>query len=1093
MVDILFNLITELDNYNEIIDEKNSKLIIGLSGAQNKHFVVSLAKQLKRPFLFVSMNETAIKTAIQDFQFFLNDEIEYFPAEDLFFKSEEKSKDIFSKRSKIFEKILNKKKPNIITTANALIEKLPLLKEYKKEIIKLKLGDTYNIDKLISELADVGYERVDMVEGVAEFSVRGGIVDFYSPESVNPIRIEFFDDEIDSIREFDIMTQRTIQNLRVASVMPVKSNEVAGESSFLEYLSKDYLIFVEEPMRMVDRIDQLLFEYGERFSDDTSKIDLFNKEAIFELLDEMSTYYLSPIDIRLDMVRSLHKISIPGREIASNLSSMENLIKNIKEWIKSKNRVIILAGTDSKVKNLIDTLKSDGITNIVKDVDNLQPGEVVVTNGYLSAGFEYPSLNTIIISEKEVFGFAKRKTKSVKDKKKIKIKVDDLKIGDYIVHEKHGIGIYLGIETLDAGGIVNDYIKISYANDSTLYVSINQLDNVSKYIGAEGKKPRLSKMGGADFAKAKLRVKSGVENIAKQLVELYAKREASEGFAFSKDTVWQQEFEQEFIYQETDDQLRCIDEVKRDMEKTRPMDRLLCGDVGYGKTEVAIRASFKAVMDSKQVAYLAPTTVLASQHYKSFTKRMKDYPIKIEYISRLKSKQEQKRILERLKKGEIDILIGTHRILQKDIIFKDLGLLIVDEEQKFGVMDKERIKMMKENLDVLTLTATPIPRTLHMSMVGVKDVSVIYEPPKNRNPIQTYVFEYDEGIIREAIRREIERGGQVFFLHNKVEDIDRVAGMIAKALPDVKVRYAHGKMEAKELEDIMLSFEDGEFDVLVCTTIIESGLDIPNVNTIIIENSDRLGLSQLYQLRGRVGRSDRIAYAYITYKKDKSLSEIAQKRLKAMRDFTEFGSGFKIAMRDLEIRGAGSLIGAEQHGHMDVVGYETYCKILAQTIREMKGEIEEKKEEINIDIPVNAYISEKYISNEVQKIEMYQKISRIVDEEDLRDVIDEFNDRFGDIPNETYRLLDVAELKYLASSIGIKSISKRSKNIILEFGDKNKLDINILGEIATKYKGKMLFSAGANPYITLKDIEDDEIRNVKILLQNVIELHSVKN
>jgi len=716
-------------------------------------------------------------------------------------------------------------------------------------------------------------------------------------------------------------------------------------------------------------------------------------------------------------------------------------------------------------------------------------GSTYILKGNLSSGFEYPEAKIAVVSDSDLFGIDKKK--KAKKNKEALIKVDDLKVGEYIVHDKHGIGIYLGIETLNAGGVVKDYIKISYAKGDMLYIPINQLESVTKYIGGDGITPRINKMGGQDWAKVKAKVRAGLKDVADNLVKLYAKREMSKGYAFSKDTVWQNQFEDSFVYEETDDQLRCIEEIKKDMEKTRPMDRLLCGDVGYGKTEVAIRAAFKAVMDGKQVAYLAPTTVLASQHYHSFMKRMKDFPVKIQVISRLRSPKEQKEILKQLKAGYIDILIGTHRIIQKDIIFKDLGLLIIDEEQKFGVMDKEKIKMMKENVDVLTLTATPIPRTLHMSMVGVKDVSVIYEPPADRNPVQTYVFEYDRGIIREAITRELERHGQVYYLYNKVYDIESVANRISEDVPWARVAIAHGKMSPTELEDIMLKFSDGEIDVLVCTTIVDSGVDIPNVNTIIIENAENLGLSQLYQLRGRVGRSSRIAYAYITYRKDKVLSEIATKRLNAIREFTEFGSGFKIAMRDLEIRGAGNLIGAEQHGHMDAVGYETYCKLLDGMIKELKGEkwVEEEEETTKVDLNISAYISEKYIKSDVQKMEMYQKISKVDNNEELLDIIDELSDRYGDIPKETEKLLKVVEIKYMARALNIESIEQNNLRVIFKFRNASKLEMEKLSDLVKELKGKILFSAGDKPSVTLHiDEEDDEIvilKNIKFVLQSM--------
>ncbi len=1089
-------VIKPVKNFNEILKaiKNNSIVINGVTGTQKRHLAFSISEVSSRPFLFVVQNDMEVEETIEDLSFFLQDKVYFFPEENLIFKNSIKSKDIYIKRAEIFQKLLNNEKPNIVITTGVLLNSFPKINSYKDSVMTFEIGKSYEIEDISKHLVDCGYERAEIVEGVGQFAIRGGILDIYSPTTANPIRIEFFDTEVDSIRIFDVMSQRTIEQCESAKVFPVATTDQDEDKfvSFLDYLTDDYLIFLEEPQRVVDKIDTTIFEYGEMLSkgsieEETKKI--FSREEIFQELLDRKTIFLSTLETKLKGFSNAEKYFILSREISSFGNSLDNLYNSLKEWQEQKYKVILLSGTETKGKNVCKELEEKGIDCVyVNKLEKLpSDGIIYITKGNLSSGFEYPEAKVAIVSDNELFGADKKKRK--KTKKGIPLKIDELKVGDYIVHEKHGIGIYLGIETLNAAGVIKDYVKISYAKEDMLYIPVNQLDSVTKYIGADGKAPRISRMGGQDWAKVKAKVRSGLKDIADNLVKLYAKREMSKGFAFSKDTVWQSQFEDEFIYEETDDQLRCIEEIKRDMERERPMDRLLCGDVGYGKTEVAIRAAFKAVMDGKQVAYLAPTTVLASQHYHSFVKRMKDFPVKVQVISRLRSPKEQKEILKQLKVGYIDILIGTHRLIQKDVIFKDLGLLIVDEEQKFGVMDKERIKMMKENVDVLTLTATPIPRTLHMSMVGVKDVSVIYEPPADRNPVQTYVFEYDRGIIREAITREIERHGQVYYLYNKVSDIERVANKIQEDVPFARVAYAHGQMDPTELEDIMLKFSDGEFDVLVCTTIIDSGVDIPNVNTIVIENAENLGLSQLYQLKGRVGRSNRIAYAYITYRKDKVLSEISTKRLNAIREFTEFGSGFKIAMRDLEIRGAGNLIGAEQHGHMDAVGYETYCKILEGMIRELKGEKIEEKEEYDtkVDLNINAYIGEKYIKNDVQKMEMYQKISKIENSEELLDITDELTDRYGDIPKETERLLKVVEIKSIAKNLGIEEISENNNRVIFKFYNSTKIDMEKLSDVMKKMRGKLLFSAGEKPYITFsfEENEDELLKNIKFLLQSI--------
>ena len=689
--------------------------------------------------------------------------------------------------------------------------------------------------------------------------------------------------------------------------------------------------------------------------------------------------------------------------------------------------------------------------------------------GNITKGFYSFDLNQIVIVASELVDATRRtkKRKTENFKQGEKVVFADLKVGDYVVHRKYGIGIYIGVNTIKADGTTRDYIKLKYSDDDILYIPTNSLDEIRKYVGGEEINLKLNKLGSKDWEKTTAKVKNNLRTVAKELIELYARREKSKGFAFSKDTEWQKQFEEAFQYVETDDQLRCIEEVKKDMENEKPMDRLLCGDVGYGKTEVAIRAAFKAVMDHKQVVYLAPTTVLAKQQYETFKERMKDFPITVDVLNRFRTTKDKNRIIKELKLGEIDILIGTHRILGKDIDFKDLGLLIIDEEQRFGVKAKEKIKEYKTSVDVLTMTATPIPRTLHMSIVGVRDMSVIYEPPQNRKPVQTYVLEYDEEVIKEAITRELERNGQVFYLFNNVGEIALKADKISRLVPEAKVGFAHGRMTGEEIEDIMQDFVDGNINVLTCTTILESGIDIPNANTIIIENADRIGLAQLYQLRGRVGRSDRQGYAYITYRKDKMLSEVADKRLKAIKEFTEFGSGFKIAMRDLEIRGAGSLIGEVQHGHLEEVGYDTYCRILDEVLKEEQGLKPEEDIECQIDLNVTSYIPDSFISDQNQKIEIYQDIALCKNEEDISNVIDEIVDRFGNLPDEIENLLEISRIKQLAKKKYLTKIQSKTNSVVFTF-DNNKFDTNLLPELIQKYGTRIKFASGLKPMIILK-------------------------
>ena len=652
------------------------------------------------------------------------------------------------------------------------------------------------------------------------------------------------------------------------------------------------------------------------------------------------------------------------------------------------------------------------------------------------------------------------------------------------MHKSNGIGQFLGVNTILADGVIKDYIKIKYRDDGVLYIPTNQLDSIRKYIGAGESIPKLNKLGGKEWSSTKQRVKSNLQEIAKDLIELYARRQKIQGYAFSKDSPWQGQFEGDFPYIETDDQLRCIEEVKQDMELPKPMDRLLCGDVGYGKTEVAIRAAFKACMDQKQVAYLVPTTVLANQQYESFKERMKEFPIRVELLNRFRTKKEQELIVKKLELGEIDVIIGTHRILSNDVKFKDLGLLIIDEEHRFGVKDKEKIKKIKNSIDVLSMTATPIPRTLHMSIVGIRDMSVIYEPPQNRRPVQTYVLEYDSEVVKEAITREIEREGQVFYLFNNVEGIIKKAEEISNLVPEAKIAFAHGKMSGRELEDIMIDFVNHKIDVLVCTTILESGIDIPNANTIIVENADRLGLAQLYQIRGRVGRSDRQGYAYITYKRDKLLSEVADKRLKAMKEFTEFGSGFKIAMRDLEIRGAGSLLGEMQHGHMDEVGYDMYCKLLDEVVKEMKGITIEEEQDIQIDLNVTSFLSDEYIDNNNQKIEIYQNIALCKTDEDIQNITDEMQDRFGQIPIEAENLLKIAKIKNLCRTLGITKILQKKDKIVFSF-DAKYFKMEWVDILLKNFKNQIKFSPAKDPYITYS-VKNDILGEVSGFLKAII-------
>jgi len=871
--------------------------------------------------------------------------------------------------------------------------------------------------------------------------------------------------------------------------------------SILDYFEELKIVLVE-PIHIKERIKGMQLEYNDSMQTRLEKGYLLPRQAELSmrfkhLLDDIDVYQT----VMMSALYSKKKILSFDESIQFNIKSInvyhqnfELMIKDIDFYIKQNYQIIMLTASTTRAKRLHELfIENDIPSYLVKDFDKeLVKGSIAIAYGNIHKGFDYPDIRFAVMAETDMTGTKK------KSKKKRKFsggkKIDhftELKVGDYIVHEHHGVGVFRGIETIEIDQISKDFVKIDYRDNGSLYISINQLSSIQKYIGAEGKAPRLNKLGTAEWKKVKARVKNAVEEMATELIELYAKRENSKGHIYDADTTWQNEFEEMFPYDETDDQINAIADTKRDMEGTKIMDRLICGDVGYGKTEVAIRAAFKAVQEGKQVAYLVPTTILAQQHYNNFVQRMKDFPIRVDMLSRFRTKKEQKHSLEGIRQGVVDIVIGTHRLVSKDVIFKDLGLLIVDEEQRFGVAHKEKIKQMKEDVDVLTLTATPIPRTLHMSMIGVRDMSILEEPPEERQPIQTYVLEHNDELIKDAIYREISREGQVYYVYNRVKDIDEVASKISAMVPEASVAYAHGQMGERELEDIMVDFINGEIDVLVSTTIIETGLDIQNCNTIIIQNADQMGLSQLYQLRGRVGRSSRLAYAYLTYKRDKVLKEVAEKRLKAIKEFTEFGSGFRIAMRDLEIRGAGNILGQRQHGHMDAVGYELYCKMLEEAVNKEKGIRVKETFETTIELSVNAYIPPTYIIDEVQKINSYKKIASIRNEEDHEDMQDELIDRYGEPPKAVVNLLEIALIKGIANSLSVVSIEEQNQNIVIEMRSDAQIDATRIPEVIKKDSKHRRFTINKKPYFTLL-LEDKEkpkqLVYIKSLLQDIKEL-----
>lgn len=873
--------------------------------------------------------------------------------------------------------------------------------------------------------------------------------------------------------------------------------------SILEYISKDTLMIIDEPTKTQDKCQRVLQEYHSSMEDrlnyghilPTQLKLIFDYKEITDSVAPFTKVYFMNFEGHIE--DTIHyTLSLGVHENTTFYKNLDLLQKDLMTWKEKKKKIVILSGVKAKALRLCSELEDRGIVvHYTEDMETMvEPGQVLIYKGYLAKGFSYEDINFYIIADKDLFGKEKVERKRKKKHQGAKIQSFlELSPGDYVVHEQYGIGVFQGIEQIKVEGISKDNLKIEYADKNILYVNINQMDLVQKYVGAEGKTPKLNKIGGSEWHKSKAKVRGAIKNIAKDLIKLYSQRQFERGFQYEPDTVWQREFEEMFPYQETGDQLDAIEDVKKDMESDKIMDRLICGDVGYGKTEVAIRAAFKAVQNSKQVAYLVPTTILAQQHYKRFAERMENYPINVQLLSRFRTPKQIKETLKGLEKGQVDIVIGTHRLLSSDVIFKDLGLVIIDEEQRFGVTHKEKLKQMRTQVDVMNLTATPIPRTLHMSLIGVRDMSVLEEAPVERKAVQTYVIEFSEDFIKDAISRELAREGQVYFLHNQVKNIEEMALKVQHLVPDARVSFAHGQMSERELEKIMLDFIQGEIDVLVCTTIIETGLDISNANTIIINGADRMGLSQLYQLRGRVGRSNRMGYAYLMYQKNKVLKEVAEKRLQAIKQFTELGAGFKIAMRDLEIRGAGNLLGAQQHGHMESVGYDLYCKMLSEVVREEKGEKEEQVFETAIEIKINAYIPSTFIKDEIQKLDIYKKIASISGEVDYLDVQEEIEDRYGNIPQTVYNLLDIALIKAMAHQLYITLVRENQKKVTFKFKEEAPLDATALPELVKIYGKKMKFIAGKEPSIIVNLEEDDPkqlLGNIKNILHSFNKLKS---
>lgn len=1061
---------------------KTNKGILQVSGcmeSQKSHLMYGLSGIA--PYrLILAEDERRAREIYEDYRFY-DRKVYSYPAKDLlFFQADIHGNLLIRQRMKVIKALLEEKELTVVTSIDGCMDFLESLEKIKEQLIHYESDSTVDIEQLKNQLVALGYERVGQVEMPGQFSVRGGIVDIYCLTEENPWRIELWGDEIDSIRSFDPESQRSLENLEELTIYPAV--EHIGDKdmvSFLDYFPEERtIIFLDEPNRLTEKGGAVEEEYRqsrmhreEKGSRNLPENWLCSFEQLQKELNKRNCISVCALEPKQAGWKVREKFYLEVKSISAYNNSFELLVKDLHQYKKQGYRIALLSGSRTRAERLAKDLQEEGLAAFYgQDYDReICPGEIMVVYGHAKKGFEYPLIKFAVMTESDIFGQEQKKKKK-KNYSGSRIQdFAELSIGDFVVHEKHGLGIYRGIEKVEVDRIVKDYIKIEYRGGSNLYIPATQLDCLQKYSGADAAKgPKLNKLGTQEWNKTKSKVRGAVKNIAKELVELYAVRQEKEGYVCGPDTVWQREFEEMFPYEETEDQLSAIEDAKRDMESTRIMDRLICGDVGYGKTEVALRAAFKEVQESRQVAYLAPTTILAQQIYNTFVQRMKEFPVRVELLCRFRTPAQQKKAIEDLKKGQVDVIIGTHRILSKDVQFKNLGLLIVDEEQRFGVTHKEKIKQLKKDVDVLTLTATPIPRTLHMSLIGIRDMSVLEEPPMDRMPIQTYVMEYDEETVREAINRELRRGGQVYYVYNRVTDIADVALRIAKLVPDARVDFAHGQMSERELENVMYSFVNGDIDVLVSTTIIETGLDISNVNTMIIHDSDRYGLSQLYQLRGRIGRSNRTAYAFLMYRKNVMLKETAEKRLAAIREYTDLGSGFKIAMRDLELRGAGNLLGAQQHGHMNAVGYDLYCKMLNEAVKEAKGIHTMEDFETSVDLNVDAYIPDSYISNEFQKLDIYKRIAGIETQQDYDDMLEELLDRFGEPGKAVLNLLAIAKLKAIAHQGYVTEIKQTGKTVRFTLYEKARLNTEGFPALMQKYRRGLQFKNEQEPKFILE-------------------------
>jgi len=1104
--------------------------VFGLSDGQKNHIAAALADG--KGLLFISATPGQAERAAQDLTAFCGEEAVLFPAREWLLPAQFQSQEMETQRIEALYRILDGGRI-VAAPVEALLYNFMPPHRYQK--LRRTITDNSRIDlkELHLYLAEAGYKSVEQVEGTGQYSVRGGIIDIFPAGRNQAVRIELFDDEVDSIREFNADTQRSTHKISECTLLPASEaclsehQKVLGAqllkgqlaafrgkckdqqaianagdnfgmvidileqggipdqaeglmpyfypdyTTLLDFLPEDSMVVLDEPKRLRERAENLLLEFTELFKDLLAQGKVLPLHAdIFQTMDALLTKLKPHIMVTMQSITGANPdmapkaiFSFDGRTMQAFHGKIEFLVQELNTLSRRGYICLLCAGSRNRAQRLLVELENQNIyAHFVEDTSTYQPvsGETIVLQDSISKGFEYPELKLAVISENDIFMAARQKPlKKANPKKSQMDTFAELKVGDYAVHETNGIGIYEGLVKIETDGVFRDYLSLRYKDGDRLYVPVEQMHKVQKFIAADDAQPKINKLGTKEWSAVKSRVKKAIKDMADQLIALYRAREQSTGFAFSPDTPWQRQFEEDFSYEETQDQLQCIEEIKHDMESHRVMDRLLCGDVGYGKTEVALRAVFKAVMDGKQAAILAPTTILAQQHFNTLKNRLFSFEaVSCEMLSRFRSPKEQRQILKELKAGTVDILIGTHRLLGADVQFKDLGLLVIDEEQRFGVAHKEKLKELKKNVDVLTMTATPIPRTLNMALTGIRDMSIIENPPEERYPVQTYVVEYSDTLVRDAILRELGRGGQIYYLFNKVQGIESFAERLAQLVPEARIVIGHGQMPENQLEKVMLDFYNGEYDVLLCTTIIENGLDIPRVNTIIVYDSDKFGLAQLYQLRGRVGRSNRLAYAYFTVRRDRAIGEIAEKRLNAIREFTQFGSGFKIAMRDLEIRGAGNILGGEQHGHMSQVGYDMYCKLVKETVQEESGQTVLKKPDAIVEIKTDAFIDSSYISSEMQKLTAYKRIAAIETQEDKEDIMEELTDRYGDLPDKTVTLIDIAYVRALATRAGVGAVQEKNGQLIMRFPDEAVLDLASIMKAIEKFRDKCVLSAG---------------------------------